>query len=80
MKPSCGQPGAGAVGSIVPWPCPRLRSWGDGHGGAWWLPGEISRSFPDGACWKRGWLSRGHGVLARLPFFSYLSHHYKWCA
>lgn len=32
-----------------------------------------------GACWKRGWPSRGHGVLAHLPSFSYLPHHDK-CA
>lgn len=48
MKPACWQPGTGAAGNTVPWPCLRLRSWGDGCGGAWWLPGDISRSFPNG--------------------------------
>ena len=42
----------------------------DGRDGAWWLPGEISRSFPDGllgGLLEKGWLNRGNGFLALLP-------------
>jgi len=44
-------------------------------------PGGCLGRFPEpfqmaylGACWKRGWLSRWHSVLALLPSFSYPPH------
>jgi len=37
------------------------------------FPGPFQLGYL-GARWKRGWLSRGHGVLAFLPSFSYPPH------
>lgn len=35
------------------------------------FPGAFQVNYL-GACWKKGWLSRGHGALALLSSFSYI--------